>query len=883
MTTPYIRPFSVINKKDTAIVGGKGANLGELTKAGFPVPPGFVITTQGYSEFFASLGLEKELDQLSRAEAKGLERYCALIREIITSTEFPALPSKAIFDAYDQLIQVRGSSIFCAVRSSATTEDLQDASFAGQHGTYYYVDRTNLLHMVRLCWASLWNAEAVSYRFAHGIEHAAAQMAVVVQEMIRADVSGITFTVNPVSQAEEIVIESSWGMGAALVDGRVTPDHYILDRNSLQLRDRRIACKRFMVSSSLQDSTESRLEEVPSEKQQQETLEPDQISKVAHWAIRAEKHFGSPQDLEWAITDNTFYLLQSRPITAMGGQKRTQDPAGKYVLGKPLAENLTEPLSPITLWIFSLAISPWARFIEGRVYLDLEFFLSHLPVKFSEQELATLLYDLSIETAVPLKRISWGKLPLYLALLLYVYLTFGLFLARTRKLPDNAMDHYRDLCRKVEDDPSCTPVEAWLRLFLPDLFTPIGKMPLIVNFSAGRSILLPGPLKQLLHFWLPDASSDIIPRLCAGQQGVLSAEMGREIQALAQEAGKCQVVRDMLLQCSLNQLLPRLRQLPDAKNFLCFFDQFLKKHGHRAVREIELQSPRWEEEPSQVLGMVRNYLLADTKQKQSAQHSGHSRNELEAELRRQLEQLPFERFFRPRWRLLRFLLNETRYLVKLRENSRFYYMIGLYSVRKKLLGIERNLLGQGELKCKDDIFFLYPEEIDKMQQGQLGWRDIEERLRQRRLEHVRFSRKVPRKTVGIDLPEHRQRPEHGDSTVLPGQSASPGSYKGIARVILDPAVDAELQPGEILVAPYTDPAWTPLFLTAGAAAVEVGSYLSHAGTVAREYGLPCVVDVAGCTERIQTGNLIFVDGNQGVVHLLANEGNQANPECIKKS
>jgi len=185
MTSPYICLFSSLSKKDTAEVGGKGANLGELTKAGFPVPPGFVVTAQTYSNFFTSLCLENKLNQLAKAQPKELERYCAPIRESITSTELPSLPSQAILSAHEQLVQERGSDLLCAVRSSATTEDLQDASFAGQHGTYYYVDQSNLLHMIRSCWASLWNTEAVSYRLARGIEHGAAQMAVVVQEMIR--------------------------------------------------------------------------------------------------------------------------------------------------------------------------------------------------------------------------------------------------------------------------------------------------------------------------------------------------------------------------------------------------------------------------------------------------------------------------------------------------------------------------------------------------------------------------------------------------------------------------------------------------------------------------------------------------------------------------
>lgn len=888
MTNAYIRTFSAIHQDDIDAVGGKGANLGELTGRGFPVPPGFVVTAQAYTDFFTALPLKEELRQLEKARPDAFERHCAVIREAITTTDLSAEPVEAILTAHKRLVGNRAADTVCVVRSSATTEDLRDASFAGQHGTYYYVDRENLTRMVRQCWASLWNTEAVSYRAARGIDHSAARMAVAVQEMIRAQVSGITFTVNPVSGAQEIVTESSWGMGAAIVDGRVTPDRYILERGSLRLRERRIARKQFMVAADLRAGAESRLKEVSPDIRLRETLTPDLLKIVATWAVKAEEHFGCPQDLEWAIADRQFHLLQSRPITAIGtgGGDRAKDPAGRYVLFKPFAENLSEPLTPIMMQLLSPIISPMIRFIDGRPYSDLKYLRPVIPFKISEQELAELLYGLSIDIHPPLTRIAWLKLPFFFMALLYGYLTCGTTFARTRDMPDDFMDRYRTLCREVEDDPARGPVDTLRRLWLvPNFFDPIGNTPMSVNFSAARAMLFLGPLQMLIRHWLPDAPPDTMTRLCSGQEGVLSADMGHEIRVLAKEADRCPAVRELLLHCPAEQVPAKIREEPEADTFLRLFDLFLEEHGHRALKELEPRSPRWEENPAQVFGMIRNYLLTDTDriapEQQSSQRS-QSRAELENDLRRQLERLPFERLFRPRWRLLKALFVQAGYLFKLRENSRFYHIMGLYVVRKKLLRIERDLLAQGKLKCKDDIFFLHPGEVSRMRRGRLDWQDIEERLRQRRLEYIRFSGKPPRKTVGIALADNPLPPEHRseDSTVLPGQSASPGCYEGIARVILDPSVDAELRPGEILVAPYTDPAWTPLFLTAGAAVVEVGSYLSHTGTVAREYGLPCVVDVAGCAKRIQTGDRLYVDGDQGVVRIIADH--RPNEEKIQE-
>jgi phosphoenolpyruvate synthase/pyruvate phosphate dikinase len=220
-----------------------------------------------------------------------------------------------------------------------------------------------------------------------------------------------------------------------------------------------------------------------------------------------------------------------------------------------------------------------------------------------------------------------------------------------------------------------------------------------------------------------------------------------------------------------------------------------------------------------------------------------------------------------RSRLIDLAARRARYYLKLRENSRFYHIMSIGMLRKRILAVEAELLREGRLKCKDDVFFLKWPEVAALRAKKLEWTQVEERIRQRRLDHVRLARIVPPRTIGI---ESRQGTPAAAAIAgqLQGQSASPGRYTGIARVILDPAADLTLRPGEVLVAPYTDPAWTPLFLLAGAAVVEVGSYLSHAGTVAREYGLPCVVDVADCTRLIATGARIEVDGGQGVVRIL---------------
>ncbi|MCW5202496.1 PEP/pyruvate-binding domain-containing protein, partial [Desulfobulbus sp. US4] len=394
MTNRYISTLSAVRKNDINRVGGKGANLGELAGKGFPVPSGFVVSAEAYSIFFTSLRLQKILHSLNKAGKNELSRACGVIRNTITNASFPGELAESILAAHQRLIGNRIDETVCAVRSSATTEDISEASFAGQHATYYYVERANLLRMIQYCWASLWSKEAVSYRNACGIEHSAA-MAVVIQEMVRSEISGITFTANPVTCADEIVIEASWGMGAAIVDGRVTPDRYTLDHDTLQLLDQRIAEKSVMVPNKLQTETSSRLTEVPLGLQQQQTLNLELLETVATWALKAEKYFESPQNMEWAVSDGHFYILQSRPISPVDRRNKQLEPKGKYILFKPAINSPAEPFTPLTADLFSLATSPLLRSIHGHCYFDLKYIRPLFPFQFSDLELVNLFSGLN--------------------------------------------------------------------------------------------------------------------------------------------------------------------------------------------------------------------------------------------------------------------------------------------------------------------------------------------------------------------------------------------------------------------------------------------------------------------------------------------------------
>ena len=733
--------------------------------------------------------------------------------------------------------------------------------------------------MIKHCWASLFHPAAVSYRSTQGMDHASVWMAVIVQEMISSEISGVTFTADPVTGSRDtIVTESSWGMGAAIVDGRVTPDHFVVERASLscgdtpcKVRERRIADKRFMVPASLVGGTETRLQPVSHAMRYKETLSPHMLQVVSRWGLKAEAHFGNPQDVEWAIVGDEFFLLQSRPITAMGSEEIGAGIQGPYVIFKPLLENFSDPITPLTADCYQFLFSPpMMRMIKGRLYVNLKVFRAIFPFNISDEMLASLLYDFGKES--PQMKLSFLKLPLLILQVFLGYLLFGVFFARTRNLPAGFMDGFRQLARKLDKDPSCSLIRTQHRLlWWSKMFDPAGNQVMFANFSSLRYFLSLGLLEKLLSRWLPDLRKGAASLLCSGADGVLSADMGRGIWNLARVVKKETRLKELFEKESLDNIMEALEAMPESEQFQIMLEQFLSKNGHRGLKELELQSPRWEENPTPVLGMIRNYMLMETDPVEHQRNVDQTRSDIETEVKNSLADLVGERFFHFRWNLICRLVNVSKNFSRIRENSRFYHTLGFYVVRKKILQMEKTFMAEGKLRCRGDIFYLRLREVLRLQQGHLGWAEVEERIRKRRIQHMRLSRKQPPKTINVELkspaPDDRL-PDASSSDIFTGQPASPGSYEGTARVIMDPSIDVELRPGEVLVAPYTDPAWTPLFLTAGAAVVEIGSYLSHAGTVAREFGMPCVVDLPGCTHFIHTGCRVRVDGDRGFVTLM---------------
>ena len=828
----WVLPLAGLNASKLPAVGAKAVNLGQLIGCGLPVPEGFVITTRAYRLALQALPRPDTVTEHDARRAIQHLSTAPLPHELEVAVTEACATHLGDFDA------------IWTVRSSATVEDSAASSFAGQFESCYDVGPGSLLDTVRRCWASVWSVPALTYIQRVGVPVHNVDMAVIVQRQIEARASGVLFSVHPVSaDANTMMVESVWGKGAVLADGRADPDRFVMDKQHLRLKSRHVGTKQLQVSAN-------GLARVAAETAAKVSLSSDGIRTLGALAMRAERHFGVPQDIEWAQYQDRFYLLQSRPITGTPATVASEV-TGTYVVFKPALENFTAPLTPLTADLLASAPFPGARIIKGWFYWEAGWLRWLLPLRLSDRECMEL-FSLRADPGRRY-RVAWWKLPLLAALLVAGYAVLGVFLARTRNLPAGFMAGFRQRIEQLEQDPSVSALDVVQQVFLPrHPLEPVGMQVLLVNISAARHLLFMAALDACLRRWLPASSTTLLSALGSGGTGVLSATMGEDLMALAEQARRCPAAANIITREPAGTAMDALRHCPQAAGFVTAVDEFLAVYGHRATRELELAAPRFAEDPIAIIAMLQAALRSGT-----ASHSTRVQNTNPVNTLHPLKR-----------RLIGYLSRRARYFNRLRENSRFYHIMAFGLVRRKILHRADKLFRSGRLSNVDDVFFLQIEELDELEHNRLQPADAAQRIAARRRRHTRLVRTGPPMSFGLAVTP--SEPESGE--YLNGTGASPGVYEGPARVILDPLNAGALQAGEILVAPYTDPAWTPLFMVAGAAMVEVGSYLSHAGAVAREYAMPCVVDVAGATARITNGELLRVDGDSGKVWRLRQEG-----------
>jgi phosphohistidine swiveling domain-containing protein len=838
-TVPLVVALRELGARDIATAGGKGANLGELVRAGFAVPDGFVLTTRAYRMAIARTGVDPEDPARARAH--------------LASEPVPEEIATAVRDAYDRL---GGGRV--AVRSSATAEDLPDASFAGQQDTLLDVEREDgLLDAVRQCWASLWNARAIAYRATQGIDDRSLDLAVVVQRMVDARLAGVLFTADPVTgQRRHAVIEAVAGLGDRLVSGAVNPDRFVLDTRSGEVLERH--------GNLLSDDT---------------------LRSLASLGDLVEQHFETPQDIEWAIDrKGGTFLVQTRAITTLyplpaGQPDPDLDP--RIYFSANVAQGVLEPLTPMGLQTFRLIGSAFAT-AAGRPPVDVDegipilrvaglrlwidatdllrnplgqrFVLAALSVM--EARSATVFQRLAEDSRFRRRR-GVGIHARSALAVLRTAVRFGVprLVIRALLRPDRARERtLREIDTLIATDPgpldtSMDRIDAFERLVLtvtPRLFPRLVAVAIagVGSYGIARRVL--GSV----------ATEDELRTTLRGLPHNPTTEMDLELWAIARRCREDRASRRALMDTTSDDLVAawRARRLPPLLQ--SELGAFLEAYGHRAVAEIDVGLARWSEDPAHLFGAIQNYLRLDDSQ--ATPDTQFARGAVDAETT--IATL-LGRLHGPRRLLARALFRRVRALLGLREAPKFHVVRLFARYREILAPVGADLVSRGAIGDPADIWFLSAPEARRGIAGE----DLRELVKRRRTEYARERRRrhVPRVLLSDGTDAEAAIAVIGDDTIR-GTAASPGIATGTARVVRSPT-GARLEAGDVLVAPSTDPGWTPLFLTASALVMEMGGMMSHGAVVAREYGIPAVVGVPNATERIATGDNLVVDGSAGTV------------------
>nr|WP_236557670.1 PEP/pyruvate-binding domain-containing protein [Arthrobacter sp. 9AX] len=884
------------------LVGGKAANLGELITAGLPVPDGFCLTTEAYKEATATHqgGILRRLGDLQKAlqgsadQAAELAGAAGAAREAIRSMPVPP----GIAAAVEQACSALGHNIPVAVRSSATAEDLPFASFAGQQDTYLNIIGTDaVVDAVRSCWASLWTDRAVAYRAALGIAPHEVALAVVIQRMVDAEAAGVMFTANPLTgRRREVVIDAAAGLGEAVVSGVVNPDHFVVDTAARRVLERKLGDKSVAVRTKPGGGTETRSMEGGADAS---SLTDAQVLELADLGMQAERHFGAPQDTEWAIdAGGALWLTQSRPITTLYPVPESRSAAGtgtRVYLCFSLAQGLTRPLTPMGLASLRLVASsvakaagfavadarlgpsPYAEAAQ-RIYFDLT-----TPVRSTVgRRILPRVFDvMEARSATVLRQVFSDP-------------RFSV----TRKTPFGLLRHVMPAAAKarvpealirglLRPKAALRRLDRFTRQFADGLEPEAAAGPLERLDHAEQLLgtrlfaivpaILPLPVLGFAMLWVagkllggPDGRDDL-QKVLRGLPQNVTTEMDLELWRLAAAMKEDREARQALEAREPAELAADFRAgtLPPVLH--TGLARFLERYGHRAVAEIDVGMPRWSDDPTHILGVLANYLrLADAA---TAPDTQFSRAEEEAEAAVDRLVAGARRHGRVRALLVGAALRRSRLFAGLREMPKYQLVLGLAEARKQLALVGAALAADGRLETPDDVFFLDFEEVrqalgDPKTNGANPPRNVRGLVVERR---AAYAGEVGRRHIPRVLLSDGTEPEvlHSRGAgmadgALAGSPASAGMVTAPARVILDP-VGAHLEPGEILVAPSTDPGWTPLFLTAGGLVMEMGGPNSHGAVVAREYGIPAVVGVPEATIRLATGQIITVDGGAGTV------------------
>jgi len=860
----YVLGFEEIDRAQVALVGGKGAHLGELSRIeGIRVPSGFCVTTDAFRRIMAEApSIDDRLDRLSRLSPNDRESIRPLSAEIRRTVDEIAMPHDLAAAITGALTRLGGQAAY-AVRSSATAEDLPSASFAGQHETYLnIVGPAAILRHVSRCWASLFTERAVTYRLRNGFDHRRVHMAVVVQRMVSPVAAGVLFTADPVTSNRKVVsVEAGFGLGEALVSGLVNADVFKVRDGGVVTKA--VATKRFAVHASAGGGAME--QPIDPERREQPALTDAQVVRLARLGQLIESHFGCPQDIEWCLADDRFQIVQSRPITTLFPIPLAGDGENHVYVSVGHQQMMTDPMKPLGLSLWQLtALRPMYE-AGGRLFVDVTLGLA------SPSSRAGLLKVL-------------GKGDPLIGDALQTILDRGDFIP---SLPDEdpAPSRADESPAQIETDPaivieligrnqaSITALERDIQAksgeaLLDFILVDLEELKRLLLHPQSHQVIMAGMeatwwLNEQMHAWLGEENA--ADTLTQSVPHNVTSDMGLALLDVADVIRPHPDVVAFLRDVDGEGFLDELPELAGGQEAHDAIRAYLDMYGMRCFGEIDITRPRWSERPTTLVPVI----LANVKNFQpGARQRRFEQGQQEARTKKQelLERLRALPDGAQKAEETKRMIDRVRTFAGYREYPK-YGIVSRYFVYKQALLEEAERLVQAQVLGEtDDVFYLTFQELhDVVRTNQVD----DELIRQRKDAFRSYQALTPPRVLTSDgeIVAGTYRRDDLPTGALVGLPVSAGTVEGRARVIIDMA-EADLEPGDILVTAYTDPSWSPLFVAINGLVTEVGGLMTHGAVIAREYGLPAVVGVENATHLIQDGQRIRVNGTQGYVEIL---------------
>ena len=865
----FVLDFQEIEKTQLFLVGGKGLNLGELSNIqGIQVPEGFCVTTVGYEQVIGKNGaFQTLLNQLAMLKIEERDRIGEIskqIREVIMAVEIPV----DVVESVAHYLSHFGDEHAYAVRSSATAEDLPYASFAGQQDTYLNViGKENILQHIKKCWASLFTDRAVIYRMQNGFDHNQVSICVVIQKMVFPEASGILFTADPITSNRKVLsIDASFGLGEALVSGLVSADNYKVKED--EIVEKVIATKKLAIYGRKEGGTERK--KIAPNQQKFQTLTEQQILQLARIGRQIEAYFGCPQDIEWCLVDDTIYIVQSRPITTLYPIPEVNDGENHVYISVGHQQMMTDAMKPLGLSFFLLTTSAPMCKAGGRLFVDAT---QRLASPASRDYLINTLgkSDPLIRDALTTVIERENFIKLLSDDEKEKDLSKNVPPASSQQQPENDPEIVTNLIKNselsIEELKRNMQTKSGVDI-LDFILEDIQQLKKVLFNSQSIAIIMAGMnasswINEKMEQWLGEKNAADV--LSQSVQHNITSEMGLALLDVADVIRPYLEVIAYLQHVEDDSFLDELIQFKGGEKVRYAIDAFLNKYGMRCSGEIDITKTRWSEQPATIIPMILNHIrdFEYGASKRKFEEGLQEALKKEKELLERLQHLPDgEQKVEETKRMICNLRNFIGY----REYPK-YGMIHRYFIYKQALLKEAEKLVQNNVLDEiEDIYYLTFEELHEVvRTNKLDYKIIHKQKNAYKL----YEKLTPPRVITSDgeIITGKYKRENLPAEAIVGLPVSSGVVEGRARVILN-MEDANLEDGDILVTAFTDPGWTPLFVSIKGLVTEVGGLMTHGAVIAREYGLPAVVGVENATKLIKDGQRIRVHGTEGYIEVL---------------